>query len=326
MKILLILCGIAALIILLILLTAYICFRIVFFVPGKKSENSKELPVPEGEIYEPYHEHMRNWIKEARSFPHEDFYITSFDGLKLHGKYYEYAPDAPLELMFHGYRGSAERDLSGGIQRCFMLGRNVLIVDQRTSCQSEGNVITFGIHESKDCLAWIDFAVEHFGPDVRIILTGISMGASTVMMAAGNPLPANVTGVLADCGYSSAREIIKKCIRQMHLPENLLYPFVKLGAKLYGHFDLEESSPVEAMKKCTVPVIFFHGEDDDFVPCQMSKINYDACTAPKKLVTVPEAGHGLVFLVDTKGYLNAVTEFFTENGVPTSVVRESMHL
>ena len=309
---------------LLILFISYICFRMVFYVPRKKEEIKDELPVPEGKIYEPYHHLMKKWIKEARGFKSEDFYIKSFDGLTLHAKYFEYAAGATTEIMFHGYRGSAERDLSGGIQRCFALGRNVLLVDQRTSCGSEGNVITFGVNEHKDCLAWVDFAVKHFGPDVKLVLTGISMGASTVLMAAGKPLPTNVVGVLADCGFSSAKEIIKKCAGDIHVPASLIYPFIKLGAKLFGHFDLEEYTPLEAMKTCKVPVIFFHGEDDAFVPCDMSRKLYTACRSQKRLVTVPGAGHGLVYVVDNDKYFNAVCDFFTENEVPTKVIQKTM--
>ena len=307
---------------LLIIFISYICFRIVFFVPRKTMELADELPVPAGKIYEPYHDMMRYWIKEARGFKQEHFYIKSFDGLTLHAKYFEYEPGAVMEIMFHGYRGSAERDLSGGIQRCFALGRSVLLVDQRTSCGSEGNVITFGINEHRDCLSWIDFAIKHFGPDVKIVLTGISMGASTVLMAAGKELPENVVGILADCGFSSAKEIIKKCARDLKIPADLIYPFIKLGAKLFGHFNLEEYSPLDAMKTCKLPVIFFHGEDDAFVPCYMSHEVYDACNSPKKIVTVPKAGHGLVYLIDNELYFNSVVEFFTENGVPTSLARK----
>ena len=312
------------LVVLLALLISYICFRLVFYVPRKNEVPSDELPLPIGKIYEPYHPLMKKWILEARSFKSEDYYIESFDGLKLHAKYFEYAPDAVLEIMFHGYRGSAERDLSGGIQRCFALGRNVLLADQRTSCGSEGNVISFGINEHRDCLSWIDFAVKQFGPDVKIVLTGISMGASTVLMAAGKELPANVVGVLADCGFSSPKEIIKKCAGDLRFPANLLYPFIKLGAKLFGNFDLEEYTPLEAMETCKLPVIFFHGEDDVFVPCDMSREMYAACKSPKRLVTIPKAGHGLVYVVDNDLYFNSVTEFFTENGVPTKIIKKPM--
>lgn len=295
--------------VILVLLISYICFRMAFYVPKKRTDCTEEFDLPKGKIYEPYHEQMIAWTKETRTFPQERFTITSYDGLKLSGKYFEYTPDAPIELMFHGYRGNAERDLSGAVQRCFSLGRSVLIVDQRTSGQSEGNVISFGINESRDCLSWVHFLVEHFGNDVKIILTGISMGASTVMMASAMDLPTNVVSALADCGYTSAKDIITKVIREMHLPPKLLYPFVKLGAKLFGHLDLEETSPIEAMKNCRIPIIFIHGETDDFVPCDMSRANYEACIAPKRLFTVAEAGHGMSYLLDNDGYFKALKEF-----------------
>jgi len=208
MEILWITLGITALLIAIFLLIAYVCFRMAFYVPDRKCENCELIEIPEGEIYEPFRERMENWTKETKAMPHREFTITSFDGLKLYGKYYEYKKGAPIELMFHGYRGSAQRDLSGGVQRCFKLKRNALIVDQRCSQKSEGNVITFGINEHKDCLYWINFMINHFGPDVKIILTGISMGASTVLMASGKPLPENVIGVLADCGYNSPKDIM----------------------------------------------------------------------------------------------------------------------
>ena len=298
---------------------AYICYRMAFYNPKPKDIDPERIEIPEGEIYEVFRERMTHWVRWTRSLPREDVEITSFDGLKLRGKYYEYAPGAPMELMFHGYRGNAERDLSGGVYRCFALGRSVLIVDQRSCGNSEGDTITFGIKEHRDCLAWLDYAVDRFGPDQKIILTGISMGASTVLMAAGRELPANVIGVLADCGYTTAREIMMEVIRQMKLPPKLCYPFVKLGAKLFAGFDPDSCSALEAAPEIRVPVIFFHGDGDDFVPCSMSRKNFEACTARKKLVLVPGAGHGLAFPVDEEKYLQDLREFFGPEASAVSV-------
>lgn len=292
-----------------VLLIAYICFRMAFYVPKQYIIGPEDYPIPEGKIYEPYREQMVAWMKEVRAMPCRECQIRSHDGLKLRGKLYEYAPGAPIELMFHGYRGCAERDLCGGVQRCFALGHSTLIVDQRTAYPSEGKVISFGVNECRDCLAWVDYLVKNF-PDRPIILTGISMGATTVLLAAGNELPKNVVGVLADCGYTSAKEIIKVVIKLMKLPPDLSYPFVKLGAWIFGHFDLSKADAPAALKNCKVPVIFFHGEADDFVPCYMSQKNYDACPSRKKLVTIPGAGHGLGYLVDPEGYLQALHAFF----------------
>ena len=309
MKLLWIILGSAILLAAAVLLVAYICFRMAFYASRKRPPSENVLDLPQGDIYAPYRDFMESCAREVRSMPCQELWITSHDGLKLYGRYFEYAPDAPIELMFHGYRGSAERDLSGGVRRCFKLGHSVLLVDQRCSGKSDGTVITFGIHEHRDCLSWLKEMQKRF-PNNKMILTGISMGASTVLMAAGLPLPENVIGVLADCGYTSAREIIQIVIKQMGLPPAFAYPFVKLGARLYGHFDLEETSAVVAVKNCKVPVILFHGEDDAFVPCEMSRINYEACSSRKRLVTIPGAGHGLSYPVDPEQYLNAMREFF----------------
>lgn len=301
-----ILLGLAAL----ILLISYICYRIAFYAPPRKPLPEGTIEIPEGEIYEAHREKMENWVRKMWTMERQSFEITSFDGLKLHAKFYEFAPGAPIELMFHGYRGSAERDLAGGIERCFRVGRSALIVDQRTAGESDGHVITMGICERRDCLSWIDFTIEHFGPDVKIILTGISMGASTVLMAGGEQLPPNVLGILADCGYTSAKAIMYEVIRKMGLPPKPSYPFVKLGAKIFGHFDLEETSPLEAVRRCKLPVIFFHGEDDDFVPCYMSVENFEACGGRKRLVTIPGAGHGLAYAVEPDRYVEELYDFF----------------
>ena len=301
-----ILLGLAAL----ILLISYICYRIAFYAPPRKPLPEGTIEIPEGEIYEAHREKMENWVRKMWTMERQSFEITAFDGLKLHAKFYEFAPGAPIELMFHGYRGSAERDLAGGIERCFRVGRSALIVDQRTAGESDGHVITMGICERRDCLRWIDFAIDHFGPDVKIILTGISMGASTVLMVGGEQLPPNVVGILADCGYTSAKAIMYEVIRKMGLPPKPSYPFVKLGAKIFGHFDLEETSPLEAVRRCKLPVIFFHGEDDDFVPCYMSVENFEACGGRKRLVTIPGAGHGLAYAVEPDRYVQELYDFF----------------
>lgn len=292
------------------LLITYWCYRMAFY--ADRSIPQEEYPLPKGEIYEPCWELIKEWIQQIRQMPHEDVEITSFDGLKLRGRFYEYAPGAPVELLLHGYRGTSEQDMAGGVLRCHLVGHSALLIDQRASGRSEGKVITFGIHESKDCHSWIEYVQQRFGPQRKVILCGISMGAATVLMAAGKPLPPSVVGVLADCGFTSPREIIRKVIRQLHLPPALMYPFVRLGARVFGGFDLEEDTPLAAMSRCQVPVIFFHGEADDFVPCEMSRQNFDACSGVKKLVTVPGAGHGLCYFVQPEEYLQAVRDFFRE--------------
>ena len=106
MKIFYICLLVIAIILILVLSASFVCFFMAFYVVKKKQK--EEFAIPKGEIYKPYRDIMVNWMKETRSMPHKEVSIKSFDGLTLYGKYYEYSKDAPIELMIHGYRGTAE--------------------------------------------------------------------------------------------------------------------------------------------------------------------------------------------------------------------------
>lgn len=291
--------GITVIILILaVLIGAYVVYRMAF------ARNDKvigtPLDFPDTEFYTPYAGEMTKNIKIFLDIPYEDVYITSYDGLKLHGKFYEGQKDKPVIIFFHGYRANATRDGSGIHTLGTEKGLNILVITQRAHNESEGKTITFGIKESYDCLSWIDYVKARFGEDKKVILWGISMGAATVMTAAGRDLPENVLGIGADCGYSSAKDILKSVIKGMKLPVEPAYLLMKLGARIYGGFDVEETSPLEAMKKAKVPVLFIHGVADDFVPCAMTHQNYEACASDKSLVLVENAGHGMSYYVDMK--------------------------
>ena len=150
---------------------------LVFYSPKRRVLGEDEYEIPKGDIYEVFRDDIIRWTKDIRKMPRRSYEIKSFDGLTLRAKYYEYEAGAPIELLFHGYRGNAERDLCGAVQRCFHLKRNAFIVDHRASGESDGHVITFGIKERLDALSWIDLIIKEFGDDVKIMITGISMGA-----------------------------------------------------------------------------------------------------------------------------------------------------
>ena len=101
----------------------------------------------------------------------------------------------------------------------------------------------------------------------------------------------------------------------MKLPADLLYPFVRLGAIVFGRFDPDSYSPEEAMANCKLPVIFVHGEADDFVPCEMTRRNYELCTGPKVLLMVPGAGHGLSYPAAPERYIRTLKDFNATMGL-----------
>ena len=252
---------------------------------------------------------VRELMEQLKEITAEDVFINSFDGLKLHGRYYHVKDGAPLDIQFHGYNGNAMRDFCGGNKISRESGHNSLLIDQRAHGMSRGKTISFGINERKDCLSWVRYAVERFGEDTEIVLSGVSMGAATVLMASDLGLPKNVKAIVADCGYSSPKAIINKVMRDSGLPDKLMYPFVWLGAMVFGKFNFTESSAVSAVSESDVPILIIHGGADDFVPCYMAEEIYKACRSEKKLLIVPGAGHGMSYLVDKDLYEKTVKDF-----------------
>lgn len=283
------------------------CYNLAF------RRNDKRLPkegsAPTGEQYAPFKEVIEKGANNILSAPYEKVTITSRDGISLVGRYYHVKDGAPVSIIFHGYRSTLGTDCNGGYSMSVRRGYNVLVVYQRAHRESGGRTITFGVKERFDCLDWIEYINNRFGENTKILLMGLSMGAATVLMAAGIDLPANVRGVMADCGFSSPKEILQEVIKQMKFPLRITYFFVRMSARIFGHFDPEEASAVEALKNAKVPVLIIHGDDDRFVPSRMSRDNYEACASAKEILIVPGAGHGLSYCVDAKAYEKAVEDF-----------------
>ena len=302
--------NIALILILILILSvvgfSYFAYRIAFFSPyrGRKSGSAVT-----GARYDPYREVMKLIYNKLSGRKYEEVSIVCRDGLQLYGRYYHVKDGAPVCIGFHGYRSNPLTDFSGGADMSFSMEHNLLLVDQRAHGKSRGRTISFGIRECRDCVDWVDYVLDRFGEGTQILLYGISMGASTVLMASGLSLPDNVKGIVADCPYGSAVEIIRKVSDEMRIPSKLVYPFLVLGARIFGGFDLEETDAIRAVKHAKVPILIIHGEADSFVPAEMSEKVYLSNPNMITRQTFPGAEHGISYLVDTERYRKIVTEF-----------------
>jgi fermentation-respiration switch protein FrsA (DUF1100 family) len=157
----------------------------------------------------------------------------------------------------------------------------------------------------------VDYAVERFGDDVKIVLSGVSMGGATVLEASRLELKPNVKCVIADSPFSSPEDIIRRVCSDTVFPPSFAMPFVKLGALVYGRLRLGGGA-IEAVKESRLPILIIHGEADYYVPTEMGKKVYEACTSKKRLLLVPDAGHGISFIVDGELYVSTVKEFLNE--------------
>ena len=181
--------SVLAVIALIIFITSYVCFYLTFYSPLSRKQKDNGTAKKVEFIFKNHQDVLAKWTNTMMSLNYEDVYIKSFDGLTLHAKYYKAKDGAPVEILFHGYKGSADRDMNGAVIRALENGRSALAVDQRACGTSGGTVISFGINECRDSLKWIDYVIESIDKDAKIILCGVSMGASTVLNATGLDLP-----------------------------------------------------------------------------------------------------------------------------------------
>ncbi len=291
-----------------ILIASYYAYNRAFYSPKIEKRKTNSLDFLDKDTYKDVSSLMTTLVGQAKAIPFEEVTIKSYDNTRLYARYYHMNDGAPLQIQFHGYRGSAFRDFCGGHALARELGHNILLVDQRAHGLSYGNSITFGIKESRDALAWCEYAKNRFG-DVPIFLVGVSMGGSTVIGASAYSLPSNVKGIIADCPFSSPRDIIKKVCGDMKLNPSLIYPFIKLGAILFGHFNPDSFCCEDAVKNASVPILIMHGESDSFVPCIMSHRIYEKCKSKCYLYTFEGAEHGLSFLASPERYKKAICDF-----------------
>ncbi len=285
----------------------YGLYRYIFYAPVDRNTDDYAVALSQKPVE--YRKRSVELIDRLNARCYERVHITSFDGLRLTGRYYHNREGAPLAILCHGYHGTPTRDFCGGADICLAAGYNLLMIEQRAHCSSEGKTISFGVNERQDCLDWTRYAVNRFGPETRILLMGISMGAASVLMASALPLPENVRGIIADCPYTSPKAIICEVARQRGLPGRVMWPFVELSARLYGRFSPSSADAVEAVKHASVPILLIHGEADSFVPCDMGRQIAAANQSLIEFHTFPGAEHGISYLTDTPRYTEIVNQF-----------------
>lgn len=287
----------------------------VFFVACRRG---KELPWLEreqlkGTAYEKYADHIQNSAKWLSEHHAQDVFIQSHDGLKLHGLWIPAPAARGTVLLAHGYRSTMLVDFGLIFQVYHKLNMNLLIPEQRCHGKSEGRYITFGVKESMDMRRWLDCQQTELGGG-QVIISGLSMGASTMMYLADQTLPQNVKGIIVDCGFTSPAAILSKVYTSVtHLPAIPSIWATDLFARLFAGFSIYAKDSRKTLANSRLPILMVHGTGDDFVPSFMSQQGYDACTSEKELFLVEGAGHGTSFLIQPERYKQLVHEFLHRN-------------
>lgn len=284
-----------------------VIYRISFHAPNSTQNN--DYSVARTKKIAPVYEQILSMIDDVNRVPYESVYITSHDGYRLRARLYDAPEGAPVAICFHGWRGTPSRDFSGAAPMLIRNGWRVLLVEQRSQGRSEGHCMTFGSKERLDCLAWTRWAADRFGTECKIMLFGISMGAATVLLASALNLPAQVRGIVADCPFSNGRDILVRVASGAGVPKLAAAHLAYLTSAIWGRFRLKDTDVCQAVKHTRVPILIIHGEDDDFVPPEMSAQILSCNPAMIERHTFPGASHGISFVIDPGRYEELVTEF-----------------
>ena len=254
----------------------------------------------------------RDAANQLAAREHEIVEITAKDGVHLVGHWFCRDAAKRTIVAMHGWRSSWVDDF--GIISDFWLrsGCNVLFAEQRGQNNSGGDYIGFGLLERYDCADWTFWVQEQCS--LPIYLCGISMGAATVLMASALPLAENVRGIMADCGFTSPHAIWEHVAKDSLRLHYNGWRRKTVDAICNQNLNGESAyfSCEDALRVCTLPVLFVHGSDVQFVPVEMTYQNYKACSSEKRLLIVPGAGHGQSYIIEPEKYEAETQKFWSD--------------
>ena len=257
---------------------------------------------------------MLSAAEKLETTPHQTVKLQSYDGQTLVGHWFDCPTPKRVIIAMHGWRSGWSRDF--GTIAPFWQENDccVLFAEQRGQGSSGGEYIGFGMIERYDCLQWVKWVNTHFGESLPVYLAGVSMGATTVLMTADLDLPDNVRGIMADCGFTSAHDIWKYVAENnLHLRYELHGGVADQLCRAKIQMGTKDCSTVESLKHSKAAVLFVHGTEDHFVPVSMTYENYQACSAPKTLLIVPGADHGMSYFREKDRYEQAMLDFWRSN-------------
>ena len=241
----------------------------------------------------------------------KDTFIINKEGVKLHA-YYVLAkqPTPKTAVLIHGYTDNSISMFSLGYMYNQEFNYNIILPDLQYHGESEGSIIQMGWKDRLDILEWIDLAPTLLRTNPDFVLHGVSMGAATTMMVAGEKTDSNIKCFVEDCGYTSVwDEFSGEAKVRFNLPS---FPILDITSWLcdvmYG-WNFKEASALRAISQCHLPMLFIHGAKDTFVPTEMVYRLYDVKPKPKDLWVVPLAEHAVSYKNNREIYTEKVESF-----------------
>lgn len=292
-------------VVLLYLLVLFIVYKVIFY---RCDGASKLVKIHYTDEQKKVMSSVRKEIFEKYKLDYEDVFINSHDNLKLYGKLYMLDEKMPIIICFHGYKGNYKENNFGVKKFGFDNNFNFLLVCQRGHFESEGKTITFGIKERRDVQSWVKYISDRY-PNNKIILSGTSMGAASVLMASDLSLSKNVVGIIADAPFNSPEEVMNETIRRKKLPVKFVSLLGFYSGIIFGDFNIKYHTSLKSIKKTDIPILIIHGKCDNTVDFKFSEDMYKQTRNKIEYHLFDNADHCASFYENPELYVEIVSKF-----------------
>jgi uncharacterized protein len=261
------------------------------------------------------HPAARHYEKDLRDFPSLHPREVSFESrthVRIASRFFPGEGRATVVLS-HGY-GDNQVQMLPYADFLVRQGFSVFTYDMRNRGRSGGDAVTLGAREVDDLMSAVDYLGTQ--PEVdpnRIGAMGLSLGASTTILAAAND--SRIKAVLDDSGFSDAPAAISSSFEHfIGLPPFPFAPVTLAIVRLRTGINVSAIRPVDAIARISPrPLLIVHCMDDKVLPPDNSERNFAAAKEPKQIWRIPTGGHVDGLTVAGREYERRVGQFFAES-------------
>ena len=289
----------------LIIAVLLIALAVLGFGLAKYAMTGKRQTLEEARAWQEGHYDL-SWYDPLEK---KEYTVTSYDGYVLHVQFLKNSCGTDrCVLISHGYTDNRFGALK--YARMYLeLGFNVIVYDLRGHGVNEPTFCTYSVRERKDLSALIMDSRDRYPAMSLFGIHGESLGAATSIAVLEEKPP--IDFVVADCGFGQIMPVLQAGLKGMHLPAFLVH-IASLCAKIRYGYSFDQMRPVDSLHHNTVPILFIHGAEDDFIPPSHSEQMKAETGGYAELHLIAGAGHANSILTDPETYRYTVKRFLED--------------
>jgi uncharacterized protein len=251
-----------------------------------------------------------HWYETVRK---DDMWIDSPNGYRLKAVFLKPLETTRTVIICHGVTENKINSMK--YARLFeRLGFNSVVFDHRRHGDSGGKTTSFGYYEKIDLQSIVQAVRERIGKRALLGIHGESMGAATTILYAGT-YEVKTDFLVVDCPFSDFTEQILHVLRtETPLRTSMMLRIGNLFLKMRDGYSTNLVSPREVIKNITIPVLFIHSMEDNFILPHMSEELFEAKIGEKMLKLFPKGAHAKSFNDNPLQYEQLIQEFLGRYG------------